>query len=137
MDQAVAFMSLQDVEDLDGAVAEVGRVLAPGGRFSLAIAHPIRSAGSFESKEAESPFGLGSYFESRPWPWTSQHTGLHFTLPGFHRPLEAYTRALEKAGFLIETLREPRPGDEQVAKFREAARWQRIPCFLHLRAAKL
>jgi SAM-dependent methyltransferase len=49
-DLVVAFMTLHDVADLEGAVAEVARVLEPGGRFSLAIVHPMNSAGRFQGK---------------------------------------------------------------------------------------
>jgi hypothetical protein len=50
-------------------------------------------------------------------------------LPRVHRPLEAYSAALESAGLLIERLVEvpdatDPPGD----------RWRRIPLFLRLRA---
>src|SRR5581483_7081193 len=44
-DLVLAFMSLQDVEDLDGALREAARVLEPGGRLCLAILHPLASAG--------------------------------------------------------------------------------------------
>ena len=131
---AIAFMSLHDVPDLDRTIREVARVLAPSGSFCIAIAHPIRSAGGFETKEAHSRFQMESYFDARPWIWSSQHTGLRLSLPGVHRPLDAYTRALENAGFLIETMREPRPLKRQVARHPESARWQRVPCFLHIRA---
>jgi hypothetical protein len=61
---------------------------------------------------------------------------MRLTLPGVHRPLEAYTRALEREGFLLELLREPRPTKHQIARYPESARWQRIPCFVHMRAIK-
>ena len=58
----VAFMSFQDVDDLSGALREAARVLVPGGRLCLAIVHPLNSAGSFESRTADSPFVIeGSY----------------------------------------------------------------------------
>ena len=133
---AIAFMSLQDIVDLEAAVAKVARVLVEGGRFCIAIAHPIRSAGHFASKHADSDFSLTSYFESRPWPWRSRHTGLELELPGIHRPLEAYTTALEHQRFLIEILREPRPAEEQASVYAESARWRRVPCFLHIRAVR-
>jgi hypothetical protein len=101
------------------------------------LAHPIRSAGGFHTKDSDSPFQLDSYFDARPWLWSSQHTGMRLTLPGVHRPLEAYTRALEHEGFLVEILREPRPTKHQIARYPESARWQRIPCFVHIRAIKL
>lgn len=133
---ATAFMSLQDIADLEAAVAEVARVLVEGGRFCIAIAHPIRSAGHFTSKQADSDFSLSSYFESRPWSWRSQHTGLQLELPGIHRPLEAYTAALERQRFVIEAIREPQPAHEQASVHPESARWLRIPCFLHIRAVR-
>ncbi len=136
VDLAIAFMSLQDIADLEGAVAEIARVLEPGGRFCIAIAHPIRSAGSFAGKASDSEFTIRSYLERMPWPWKSEHTGMRVELPGIHRPLEAYTRALEAGGFVIESLREPRPTAEDVAAYSESARWQRIPCFLHIRAVR-
>lgn len=135
-DLVTAFMCLHDVLNLDRAVAEIARVLAHGGRFCIALAHPMRSAGGFHTKESNSPFQLDCYFDARPWLWSSQHTGMRITLPGVHRPLEAYTRALEQEGFLLETLREPRPAKHQIVRYPESARWQRIPCFVHIRAIK-
>ncbi len=53
-----------------------------------------------------------------------------------HRPIEAYSRALETAGLLIEAIRETRAPDAVVAARPDERRWQRIPLFLHLRAVK-
>ncbi len=50
-DLAIAFMSPQDIDDLDGAMREAARVLVPGGHLRLAIVHPINSAGRFPSYE--------------------------------------------------------------------------------------
>ena len=135
-DLAVAFMSLQDIPDLEPAIAEVARVLVEGARFCIAIAHPIRSAGRFESKQPDSGFSLTSYFESRAWSWRSRHTGLELELPGIHRPLEAYTVALEHERFVIEAIREPQPAHQQTSMHPESARWLRLPCFLHIRAVR-
>lgn len=135
-DLAVAFMSLQDIPDLEPAIAEVARVLVEGGRFCIAIAHPLRSAGHFDTKDADSEFSIASYFESRPWPWRTRHTGLELELPGIHRPLEAYTTALEREHFVIEAIREPRPVRQEVSNHPESERWLRIPCFLHIRAVR-
>jgi hypothetical protein len=63
-------------------------------------------------------------------------TGMRIAVPGVHRPLEAYTRALEREGLLLEALREPRPSKHQIARYPESARWQRIPGFLPIRARK-
>ena len=54
--------------------------------------------------------------------------GLEFTFAGWSYPLEAYTRALESAGLLIEAVREPADP--------AGGRWARVPMFLLWRALK-
>ena len=132
-DLAIAFMSLQDVDDLSAAVGEAARVLVPGGRLCVAVVHPINSAGAFEGDTAESPFVItGSYLDTFRYADEIERNGLPMTFHSEHRPLEAYSRALEDGGFVIEAVREPldplpEPKD---------ARWRRVPLFLHLRAAR-
>lgn len=46
-DLVTAFMSLQDVDDLDRALREIARALVAGGHLRSAIVHPIGSAGDF------------------------------------------------------------------------------------------
>src|SRR5688500_12354530 len=46
-DLAIAFMSLQDFDDMPRAVTEIGRVLRPGARACIAVVHPLNSAGTF------------------------------------------------------------------------------------------
>src|SRR4029453_4104650 len=46
-DCVVAFMSLQDVDQMAAAVDEAARVLDAGGRLCLGIVHPLNSAGRF------------------------------------------------------------------------------------------
>jgi hypothetical protein len=53
-----------------------------------------------------------------------------------HRPLSAYTAALEHAGLDIEALREPVPSADYVGQVPSMARWQREPIFLLIRAVK-
>jgi SAM-dependent methyltransferase len=135
-DLVVAFMSLQDVDDMEGAIRESARVLEPGGRLCLAIVHPINSAGSFDGLDAESPFTIdGSYLDRSYYRDDIRRGGLEIAFVSEHRPLQAYTEALTDAGLLIERLREPPVPEEAVAVARNR-RWQRLPLFLHLRAVK-
>jgi hypothetical protein len=53
-----------------------------------------------------------------------------------HRPLEAYSRALEAAGLLTEAIREPSAPARVVADSPGQRRWPRIPSLPHRRAAK-
>jgi SAM-dependent methyltransferase len=135
-DLVVAFMSLMDIENMPRAVAEAARVLAPSGRFCAGIVHPIQSAGTFEPRAADAPFVIrGSYLESFRYEETFERDGLSMRFASMHRPLEAYFRALEAAGLLVEALREPSL-PERAFKDEASARWQRVPLFLFLRALK-
>ena len=57
------------------------------------------------------------------------------TFVGRHVPLETYVEELADAGFVIERLREPAVPEHAVQSERDR-RWQRIPLFLHIRAAR-
>jgi SAM-dependent methyltransferase len=133
----VAYMTLHDMDAMPQAVAEVGRVLARGGRLCAAIPHPINSAGSFPNDDADAPFTIeGSYLDQAPADWRADRGGITMTFHSEHRPLEAYSQALEAAGLLIEAIREPRPSEELLTRRPKQRRWQRIPMSLHLRAVK-
>lgn len=135
-DLAVAFMSLHDIDGMPAAVREAARVLEPGGRLCLAIVHPINSAGRFEETTADARFTIeGDYLHAFRFADTVERDGLTMTFNSQHRPLEAYFIALETAGFLVETLREPDVPEHAIGSG-AGRRWQRIPLFLHLRALR-
>jgi SAM-dependent methyltransferase len=132
-DCVVAFMSLQDVDDLEGALSEAGRVLGSGGRLVIAITHQANTAGHFAqgSEDAQRPFVIeGSWFERRAVTDTCGRDGLVMTFHSEHRPLRDYTDALADAGFVIERLREVTDPDP-------SQKWHRIPLFLHVLARRL
>jgi SAM-dependent methyltransferase len=137
-DLAVCFMVLMDIEDLESAVAEIARILAPGGVVCAAILHPIITSGLFVPDDPNRTFSMGEY--RRPM----RHV-LDITRPGGdvfrfrieHRPMEDYSRAFEAAGLAITALREPQPDDELVAERPEFANYQRVPNFLHLEARQI
>jgi len=134
VDLAIAFMSLQDIDDMPKAVREVARVLEPGGRFCFAIVHPINSAGRFEHRAADAPFVIdGGYLQPFYRSDPIERDGLAVTFHSQHRPLETYFRALEEAGLAVEALREPPVPDHGFVSD-ASRRWQRIPLFLHIRA---
>jgi SAM-dependent methyltransferase len=135
-DLVVAFMSLQDIDDAEGAIRESARVLEPGGRLCLAIVHPINSAGQFESFEPDSPFVItGSYFDHFRYRDTIVREGLEVVMESEHRPVGWYTEAIADAGFVVERLREVRVPDHAASAPRNR-RWQRLPLFLHVRAVR-
>jgi len=136
-DLAVAYMCLHDIDDMPRAVAQIARVLGRSGRLCVAIPHPINTAGSFQGRDAGAPFVISaSYLQTAPLRMVADRDGVRLAFHSEHRPLEAYTRALEASGLLIEALREVKPPDHLAGRDSAARRWQRIPLFLHLRAIK-
>jgi ubiquinone/menaquinone biosynthesis C-methylase UbiE len=95
-DLVTAFMCLHDFDDMTAAVAEAARILAPEGRFAIALLHPVFTARL-----------TGTYADERPYTLTIDRAGRTMTYYGRHRPLTAYTTALAAAGLTIETIREP------------------------------
>lgn len=108
-DLVVAYCVLMDVDDLPGTVAEIGRVLEPGGGLCLAITHPITNTGS----RRDGVFVLDRpYFGRHRFEEEVERDGMRMRFTGWNHPLSAYTTALEDAGLLVEALREPRVGDD-------------------------
>ena len=128
-----AFLSLHDMDDLNGAIAEAARVLKTNGCLCMAIVHPLNSAGTFESCTPDAPFVIrGSYFNDRQYADTVEREGLRMTFTSLHRPLQSYFEALETVGMAVERLVEV-PDETDPAGDRR----QRLPLFLHLRARRL
>ena len=101
------------------------------------MTHPLADAGAFASNDPDSPFTIrGSYFGRRPYEGHFEKNGLQVTFRGWVYALEDYWRALETAGFVVERLREPAASADAAARQPPYRRWQRLPLFLMLRAAK-
>lgn len=138
VDLVVAFMSLHDIDDLGEAVREVGRVLAPGGEFCFSIVHPLTSAGRFEDEDAGGFFVIEeSYMEMRSVRGRFERSGLSMTFHSQHRPISAYTSALEEEGFAIRAVRELTPDDGHLRDMPKIAKRRRIPLYLHVRSVRL
>lgn len=128
-DIVVAYNTLMDVEDMPLAVREAARVLRPGGRLCACVTHPTADAGDW----VDDCFVINEpYLEERAVDVQCARDGLAFRFKGRAYPLEAYSRALEAAGLLLEAVREPAPP----ANARELERWSRLPLFLLFRAVK-
>jgi SAM-dependent methyltransferase len=134
-DLAVAFMSLQDVDDLSAAVKEMARVLDTGGYACIAIVHPLNSSGTFVDESATSPFVIrGPYLAEFSYADSVSRDAFEMTFHSRHRPLETYVGALAGAGFVIDAIREPAVPEGPTGLSPRSKRWQRIPLFMHLRA---
>ncbi len=135
-DLVVAYMALMNLDDLEAAVREVGRVLATGGRLCSADIHPF-NVGEFAIDDPDAAYVVrGSYLDPEPKVFHSDRDGIHVTFYDRPIPLERYSRAFEGAGLLIEAIREPQPPPAFVGVRPSAGRRLRFPLLLHLRAVK-
>jgi ubiquinone/menaquinone biosynthesis C-methylase UbiE len=108
-DLVIAYNTLMDIEDLAGAVREATRVLVPGGRMCIAMTHPLTNVGTTTGSGDTMKLVLDApYFETRRFSELVERDGMELLFQGWERPLSAYTAELERAGLLIEALREPK-----------------------------
>ncbi|GIF77061.1 class I SAM-dependent methyltransferase [Asanoa siamensis] len=116
-DAAVSNYVFHDLTDYEQAIREAYRVLRPGGRFVMVIAHPCFSCGPkrWEPTAADSPrqedlraFSVDRYFtrDSYVMDWDGFEP-----VPYLHRPLRDYWRAFRSAGFNVDEFDEPSLND--------------------------
>lgn len=107
-DLVVSVQALDHVRDLDHALAEVARVLVPGGVLALSVLHPADL-----STADEPPHGwVRSYFSTeRRWTWDGLiDDEVAFT--SWPRPPSTWFTACTHAGLTVERLLEPPPIDD-------------------------
>jgi SAM-dependent methyltransferase len=132
-DVVVAYNVLQVVDDLDRTVDEIARVLVPGGALCACVAHPVTDLCEVSEDEGGPRFTIRTgYFDAVRIEEDVEIRGHTMTFRGRTHSLEHYSRSLERSGFLIERLREPRPDVAATAH----ARWRAAPLFLNFRAVK-
>lgn len=111
-DKAIIVLALQDVENLDGAVNEISRILKANGEFFVVINHPAfripkRTAWLYDEKRKIQSRAVDEYMsESRVK--MEVHPGVEKSelTTYFHRPLQTYFKSFQKAGFVVSRLEE-------------------------------
>jgi SAM-dependent methyltransferase len=132
-DLVMAYNVLMDIEDMPAAVHEIRRVMRPTGQLIMSIVHPLVDRGRFATSEPHAPFVLeGTYFGRQRFAGVEERDGLRMHFAGWSQPLEAYMTALERAGLVITSLREPLPDLDHGRH--HMVRWTRMPLFLWLQA---
>jgi SAM-dependent methyltransferase len=138
-DAVVACLVFEHIDDLDGAIAEIARVLEPGGRFCLFLNHPLvqtPGSGWIDDQILDPPeqyWRIGPYLTERA-AVEEVELGVHIRF--VHRPLSRYVNALGEAGIRLERMEEPAPPPgflERAPEYPDAAT---IPRLLYLLARK-
>lgn len=102
-DDAVAALVLHYLEDWTAPLAELRRVLKPGGRLIVVVNHPILL--KMVHRETD-------YFATTKWSDEYNFNGQKAVLTYWHRPLHAMTDAFTAAGFRTAVISEPPPAPE-------------------------
>jgi SAM-dependent methyltransferase len=103
-DDVIACLVLHYLEDWTAPLAELRRVLTPGGRLIVAVDHPY-AIDLLQRQAGRQPDYFATYNRTEEWTM-----GGHTALMSFWtRPLHAMTDAFTAAGFRIAAISEPRP----------------------------
>ncbi len=130
---AVACLVFEHIPDHRPAIAEVARVLAPGGRFVLFLNHPLlqtpNSGWIIDHILDEEYWRVGPYLDVDV---VMEELAPGVTLPFVHRPLSDYVNALADHGLLLVHMEEPAPPPGFLARADEYQGAARIPRLLVL-----
>lgn len=123
IDLVVSYLSLIDIADIVAAIAEMARVLRPGGTLLIANLNSFNTAGqSLGWNTAETGFVMDHYLAERA-EWVSWR-GIR--VQNWHRPLSRYMALLLDAGLTLTHFSEPAPSGGDPARI---ARYRRAPGF--------
>jgi ubiquinone/menaquinone biosynthesis C-methylase UbiE len=132
-DGVICSFGLSDIDDLDGAIATVERVLRHGGFFAFATLHPCYSGSQAHQATPSWPVGRG-YYDEGWWRSSTPTTGIRPRVGSNHRMLSTYLNTFVRHGLLIDSMIEPPPS----AHWREiAAGEEQVPIFLVARCRKI
>ncbi len=136
-DAVVACLVFEHITNVDEALAEVGRVLRPGGVFLFLLNHPllqVPGSGWIDDQIlGEQYWRIGPYLTEDV---TLEELAPGVVLPFVHRPLSRYVNQLSAVGLLVEHMVEPAPPPGFIAQAPEYAESATIPRLLALRTVK-
>jgi SAM-dependent methyltransferase len=127
-DVVVCGFGLSDIDDLDGVLQTVARVLRAGGSFVFSILHPC-FPGWGETVSSSWPTG-GGYYQEGWWLSQAASSTLRQRVGANHRRLSTYLNALIAHGLAIDEVAEPPFPEHWVTLIPEA---DPVPVFLTVR----
>ncbi len=135
-DAAVACLVFEHIDDVDAAIAEVARVVRPGGRFSFFLNHPLlQTPGSswIDDHTVDPPeqyWRVGPYLVEQDFvEQVERGVFIRFV----HRPLSRYLNTLVEHGLVLDRMVEPAPPPAFLERAVEYAQASAIPRLLYLR----
>jgi SAM-dependent methyltransferase len=138
-DAVVACLVFEHIRSVDEAIAEVGRVLRPGGRFCFFLNHPLLqtpNSGWIDDYILDPPeqyWRIGAYLVEHE---SDEEVEKDVFIPFIHRPLSRYVNTLADHGLFVERMLEPAPPPGFLERAHEYAEAATIPRLLYLRTVK-
>ncbi len=138
-DAAVACLVFEHIVEVDLALAEVARVLRPGGRFLFFLNHPLLQApgsGWIDDHVLDPPeqyWRVGAYLVE---DHAVEEVDKGVFIPFIHRPLSRYVNAMAGVGLVIRHLAEPPPPAGFLARAAEYVQAATIPRLLFVLAER-
>ncbi|MGG4203773.1 class I SAM-dependent methyltransferase [Paenibacillus jamilae] len=119
-DLIVSNMVIQDLAHYEQAIAEMRRLLVPGGRFIFSILHPCfqtpQSGWVKDETGKKLYWKVDQYFNEGPLeqaiPYDQEEKFLYF-----HRTLSSYVQTIIEADLLLEGMIEPKPSAEILEQY--------------------
>jgi len=114
-DGVTCIFGLSDIDELDGVIATVARLLRPRGFFAFSILHPC-----FPGWEAEQAAPSWSpergYYAEGWWRASSPAHGLRPKVGANHRMLSSYLNIFARHHLVVEAISEPLPPSDWLAE---------------------
>jgi ubiquinone/menaquinone biosynthesis C-methylase UbiE len=134
VDVVTARMVLHYVADIDTALARVAQCLGTSGRLVLSVVHPVITSNETAYPGPRTTWIVDRYFESGP----RQRSWFGSTVTWYHRTIEQYITALQRAGFRLKSLSECEPSAQLLSELPgELERRRRVPLTLVIAATKI
>ena len=138
-DAAIACLVFEHIDEVDAAIAEVSRILKPGGRFSFFLNHPLLQtpgSGWVDDHIIDPPeqyWRIGPYLiESESIEEVERGVFIRF----IHRPLSRYVNTLIENNLVINRMIEASPPEGFLERAPEYSLASTIPRLLYIRATK-
>lgn len=135
-DAALACLVFEHIDAVDAAIAEVARVVRPGGRFAFFLNHPLLQtpdSGWIDDHMVDPPeqyWRIGPYLTESE---TVEQVELGVFIRFIHRPLSRYVNTLAEHGLMLERMAEPAPPPGFIAMAPEYEAQATVPRLLYLR----
>jgi SAM-dependent methyltransferase len=107
-DGVVCNYGLSDIDNLDGLLANVARLLRPGGWFVFSLLHPCFPGWDSDAPSSWPP-DQGYYQEG--W-WLASNTGYRGQVGSSHRMISTYLNSVTGHGLVLDRAAEPPPSPE-------------------------